>query len=125
MICPACETLRCSLDFSRKQELLFHSSVSNLQLSSESGCHMCRMIYTDLCNKFNSALINRSCRVLIKTVENKGFWISLEPELGEVKEDSPVGTPNFDIGVCVDRLEVPSKSYPRVAFYTPADPVCT
>jgi len=68
---------------------------------------MCRMIYTNFCLKHQSELISRSCRVLVKTVENSGFWVSLESALSE---QSLVDIGGFDVAVVIGRLEIPGKS---------------
>lgn len=106
MLCPACEALRLSFDLSQNHELLFHPSINSLQSSSESRCHMCRMIYTNFCSKFQNELVSRNCEVLVKTVVNTGFWVSFKyPQ----EEKSLESMANFDVAVLISHFDLPSK----------------
>jgi hypothetical protein len=70
------------------------------------------MIYTSLHNKFNSAAVIASgCRVLVTTIDGRGFRVSFESEPIDSKATSPAKKDNFDIYVLMDRLEIPRKSY--------------
>jgi hypothetical protein len=71
---------------------------------------MCRMVYTEFCHKFQSDLVPSSCRVLVKTVENSGFWVSFDPGPETTKDTSPGNATKLDVAVVISRLEVPSKS---------------
>lgn len=112
MLCPICETLRDSMNLSGEKELGFHPTLSSLQSSSKTGCHLCRMVYTFFCQKHQSDLVSRNCKVLVKAVENSGFWVCFQ---SPPEAKSAIDLKGFDVAIVVGRLEVPSKSGCKVS----------
>jgi hypothetical protein len=106
MLCLTCKTLRESIDLSQNQELVLHPTISSLHSSSETGCHLCRMIYTNFCLKYQSELVSKSCRTLVKSVKNSGFWVSFE---SVQSEKSLVDMKGFDVAIVIGRLTIPGK----------------
>jgi len=110
MLCPSCEILVCSISPHQDQELVLHASVSALQSSSKSGCHICRMIFAELRNKFDNDSIDRDAIVIAKTLRNAGFQVSFEPTSTKPSEASRGDAVHPTLYVVINNLDVPGAS---------------
>lgn len=46
MICSSCQSLCESIDPRRDKEIILHGDVKSLRSSSDSGCHLCKIIFS-------------------------------------------------------------------------------